>query len=180
MVLEKEAPGIKITQSGPEIITVIEGSGAGRVVGVIILLGGAMLTWSSRGKLMDMSFIFGILLVLFGAAVATQRYVMTLDRSRGTWLYGGDIFFMIPFKNSGSLAALGPVHISKLAINPREDNIGKPIVTYPVTIEARKIDGGTEELRFGENWSLKEAQDISAFLAEFLDKPVLDESDQEE
>ena len=124
MKLEKEGPGIRITQSDPEIIKVVEGGGAARVIGIIILLGGALLAWSSGGKFMDLTFIFGVLLVLFGAAVATQRYVMTLNRLLGTWSYGGDIFFMISFKNHGSLAALGPVHISKLATNPREHDMG--------------------------------------------------------
>jgi len=177
MKLEKEGPGIKITQSDPEIIKVIEGSGAARVFGVIILIGGALLAWSSHGKLMDMSFIFGVLLVLFGAAVATQRYVMTLDRSRGTWSYGGDIFFMISFKNDGLLTTLGPVRISKLATTPRKHHIDKPIITYPVSIEARNINGVKADLRFGQHWSIEEAHNISAILAEFLDKPVLDKSE---
>lgn len=177
MILEKKGPGIKITQSDSETIKVVEGGGAARLFGVVILLGGALLAWSSRGKLMDMSFIFGVLLVLFGAAVATQRYVMTLDRSRGTWSYGGDIFFMISFKNNGSLTTLGPVRISKLATTPRKDHMDKPIITYPVSIEARNINGVKEDLRFGQHWSLEEAYNISAILAEFLDKPVLDKSE---
>ena len=177
MKLEKEGPGIKIIQSDSETIKVIEGSGTARLFGILILIGGALLAWSSRGKLMDIAFIFGVLLILFGAAVATQRYVMTLNRSRGTWSYGGDIFFMISFKNDGSLTTLGPVCISKLASNPREDNMGEPIITYPVTIEARNMNGVKEELRFGQHWSLEEAHNISAILAEFLDKPVLDKSE---
>jgi len=176
--LEKEGPGIRITQSDPEIIKVIEGGGAARVIGIIILLGGALLAWSSDGKFMDLTFIFGVLLVLFGAAVATQRYVMTLNRLHGTWSYGGDIFFMISFKNHGSLATLGPVHISKLATNPREHDMGEPIITYPVTIEAQDMNGVKEELRFGQHWSIEEAHNISAILAGFLGKPVLDDSNK--
>ena len=179
MKLEKEGPGIRITQPDSKIIKVVEGSGAGRVIGVIILLGGAMLAWSSGGKIMDLTFIFGVLLMLFGATVATQRYVMTLNKLHGSWSYGGDVFFIISFKSSGSLSALGPVHISKLASSPRENDMGEPIITYPVTIEARKINGDKEELRFGKHWSLEEAYHISAILAEFLDKPVLDESNKE-
>ena len=90
--LEKEGPGIKITQSDSELIKVVEGGGAARVIGIVILLVGALLVWSSGGKIMDLAFIFGVLLVLFGAAVATQRYVMTLNRLHGTWSYGGDVF----------------------------------------------------------------------------------------
>lgn len=85
MKLEKEGPGIKITQSDSEIIKVVEGSGAARVIGAIILIGDALLAWSSGGKIMDLTFIFGVLLMLFGAAVATQRYVMTLNKLHGTW-----------------------------------------------------------------------------------------------
>ena len=57
---------------------------------------------------------------------------------------------MISFKSHGSLTTLGPVHIGKLATNPREHDMGEPIITYPVTIEARNVNGGKEELRFGQ------------------------------
>ena len=177
MIFEKEGPGIKITQSDSETMEVIEGGGAARFIGVTILIGGALLVWSSGGKLMDLAFIFGVLLMLFGAAVATQRYIMTLDRSRGTWSYGGDVFFMISFKSYGSLTTLGPVCISKLATTPRKHHTDKPIITYPVSIEARNINGVKEDLRFGQHWSLEEAYNISSNLAEFLDKPVLDKSE---
>lgn len=86
---------------------------------------------------------------------------------------------MISFKSRGSLTTLGPVHISKLATNPREHDMGEPIIIYPITIEARNMNGVKEELRFGQHWSLEEAYNISAILAEFLDKPVLDESNKE-
>ena len=54
--------------------------------------------------------------------------------------------------------------------------MGEPIITYPITIEAQNINGVREDLLFGQHWSLEEAYNISAILAEFLDKPVLDES----
>ena len=121
-----------------------------------------------------------IVLVLFGAAVATQRYVMTLDRLHGTWSCGGDVFFMFSFKSRGSLTALGSVRISKLATNPREHHMGEPIITYPISIEARTIDGIQEELRFGKHWSIEEAKNIAETLSEFLNKPVLDETNKEQ
>lgn len=179
MKLVKEGPGIKILKSDSEIIKVIEGGGAARIIGVVFMLGGILLVWKSYSHIMVLTFIFGIILVLFGAAVVTQRYVMTLNRLRGTWSYGGDIFFLIPFKSRGSLTTLGPVRISKQLENPREDNMGTPIVTYPVSIEARNVNGVQEKLRFGENWSVEEARNISAMFAEFLSKPVLDETSKE-
>jgi hypothetical protein len=177
-MLEKKGPGIKISQPDSETIEVIEGGGAARVIGVIIFLGGVLLVWDSGGKIMGLSFIFGFLLVLFGAAVVTQRYVMILSKLHGTWSYGGDVFFIISFKSKGSLITLGSVRISKLATNPRESDMGNPIITYPVSIEARNTNGVTEELRFGQHWSIEEAKNIASILSKFLDKPVLDESNK--
>lgn len=180
MKLEKEGPDVKISQPDPETIEVVEGHGSGRAFGVIVLLGGGFLVWRSSGEITDMTFLFGVLLAVFGGAVATQRYVMTLNRLSGTWSCGGDVFFVISFQSRGALAALGPVHISRFASNPRTDNMGEAIITYPVTIAARSMKGAEEELRFGQHWSLEEARSISAGLAEFLHKPVLDESDKEQ
>lgn len=178
MKFEKEGPGIRVLQSDSEIIKVIEGGGVARVFGILVLSGGAFLALSSSGEIMDLTLIFGVLLMLFGAAIATQRYVMTLNRLNGTWSYGGDVFFVISFKSHGALSALGPVRISKLATNPREHDMGEPIISYPITIDALNISGVKEELRFGRHWSLEEAYNLSAFLAEFLGKPILDESNK--
>ena len=171
-----KGPGIRITQPDPEEIRVVEGGGVARVIGAILLLGGALLAWSSSGRIMDLTFIIGVLSMVFGGAVATQRHILILDRLHGTWSCGGDVFFVIPFKSRGSLATSGPVRIGRLATNPREHDMGKPVITYPVTIEARNMDGTEEELRFGKHWSLEEARKISTVLAKFLNKRVLDES----
>jgi len=178
--IKKEGPGIKIYELGSDVIKVVEGGAASRVIGVAIMLGGTLLAWNSFDNIMDMTFLLGIVLMLFGAAVATQRYVMTLDRLHGTWSCGGDVFFLISFKSRGSLTALGPVRISKLATNPREHNMGEPIITYPISIEARNINGAQEELRFGKHWSIEEAKKIAETLSKFLNKPVLDETNKEE
>ena len=84
MKLEKKGPGIKIFELGSDAIKVVDGGASSRVIGVVIFLGGTLLAWNSFGKIMNMTFLFGIVLMLFGTAVATQRYVMTLDRLHGT------------------------------------------------------------------------------------------------
>ncbi len=176
MKFEIKGPGIKITQPDAEVIKVVEGGGVARIIGTIILLGGTMLAWTSSGRVTDLTLISGVVLMVFGGAVATQRYVMILNRHRGAWSYGGDIFFVISFKSRGPLATSGPVRISKLATNPREHDMGEPVITYPVTIGVKNMEGSREELRFGKHWSLEEAHTISAFLARFLNRRVLDES----
>jgi hypothetical protein len=177
--LEKEGPGIRIFKSGADVIKVVEGGGASRFIGAAILLGGTLLAWNGFGRIMDMTFLSGVVLMLFGAAIATQRYVLTLNRLHGAWSCGGDVFFIISFKSRGSLTTLGPVRIGTLATNPRDHHIGEPIITYPVSIEARTTDGTQQELRFGKHWSLDEARNIAETLADFLNKPVLDETDKE-
>ena len=79
MTLEKQAGGTKITQPHSEAIKVYEGGGAARPIGVIIFLGGALLIWSAYENIADLTFIVGVLLALFGAAIATQRQTLTLD-----------------------------------------------------------------------------------------------------
>lgn len=177
MLLEKEGGGTRIIQPNPEIIKVIEGGGSARVIGILMLLGGIALIWSTLSKISYMTLTLGIVLALFGAALATQRYVMTLDRQRGKWSCGGDVFFLISFKSLGYLQEVGPVRITKLASNPREHDMGKAIITYPVSVEAKKIAGNKTELNFGKHWSLKEAHGIATALAEYLDKPVQDDSE---
>ncbi|HHJ18045.1 MAG TPA: hypothetical protein ENJ80_15270 [Gammaproteobacteria bacterium] len=179
MTLEKEGGGTRITQPDSETIRVFEGEGSARAIGVIFLLGGVLLMWSNVNKAADITFIFGALLALFGAAIATQRYTMTLDRLKGVWSYGGDVLFVISFKRRGLLAEVGPVHIGRLLTNPREHNMGEPVVTHPVYVEARKLDGGKDELRFGQYWSINEAYEISSQLADFLDRSVQDDSNKE-
>ena len=179
MTLEKQAGGTKITQPNSEAIKVSEGGGAARPIGVIIFLGGALLIWSAYENIADLTFIVGVLLALFGAAIATQRQTMTLDRQKGIWASGGDVFFVISFKSHGLLQDLGPVRISRWESNPSENNRGAPIITHPVSIEARKTGGGQEDLRFGQYRSLEEAHEISTLLAEFVDRSVHDDSNKE-
>jgi hypothetical protein len=179
MALDKEDGGTKIKQPNPTTIKVVEGEGSGRVAGIIFLLGGLILIWVTFNKITDMIFIFGVLVALFGAALATQRFTMTLDRLKGTWSCGGDVFFVIRFHSHGLLMELGPVCIGR-----RESAIGRrgmsePVFTHPVSVEGRKAGGGRMELRFGQYWSLEDAQEVSARLAEFLNRSVQDNSAKE-
>lgn len=178
MTLEKAGGGTRITQPDSETIKVVEGGAAARIFGIVSFLGGAALMWENSGNILDLTFIFGALLALFGTAIATQRYSMTLDRLKGTWTYGGDVFFVIPFKSSGSLSEVGPVRIGRLSTNPSEHNRGEPIITHPVSVEAQKRGGGKDELRFGKSWSIDEAHEIATKLADFLDRSVQDDSNK--
>jgi hypothetical protein len=176
MLYEKDAGGTRIIQPDTNVIKAIEGGGSVRVIGIILSLAGIALVWSALSKVSYPNLIFGILLALVGAALATQRYVTILDRNQGKWQRGGDIYFLISFKTHGYLELTGPVRITRLASNPREDNRGASIATYPVSVRARKADGVETELQFGKYWSLEEAREISGILSGFLDKPAQDES----
>jgi len=97
MTLQTDGPGIKIKQPHADLIKTVEGGGSARVIGIVICVGGILLTYSADFRLLDLTFIVGALLAVFGAALVTQRYTMILDRLKGTWSYGGDVFFVIPF-----------------------------------------------------------------------------------
>ena len=175
----KEDGATRILQTSPTTIKVVEGEGSGRAAGIIFLLGGLALIWISLNKTSDMTFIFGVLLALFGAALATQRFTMILDRLRGTWSCGGDVFFVIRFHSHGLLQELGPVCIGRRESPASRPNRSMPVFTYPVSVEGRKTGGGRLELRFGQYWSLEDAHEVSAQLAEFLNQSVQDNSTQE-
>jgi len=162
-------------------LPVVEGGGASRVVGVLIFAGGLLLIYSTDFKIKDITFIFGVLIALFGAAVATQRVTMILDRQKGIWSYGGSVFFVIPFKSYGLLDELGPVCITRRSMNPSERGRGSPIITYPVIIKARKHRGGGTELRFGQYWeTVEQAYEVATPLAEFLHRPIQDDSSKDQ
>ena len=178
MVLEKSEPGTKITQPHPDLVRVVEGGLSSRIVGIVIFLGGCLILYSTSGKsLMDVTFIFGVLLALFGLVVATQRFRTVLDRQAGMWSSGGDLFFVIPIHSRGPLADLGPVRITRRSVDVTERRSGVSITTYPVVIDGKRDDGAKTELRFGRYWaSREEAYEVASALAEFLDRPVQDES----
>lgn len=181
MALNKKEPGTKITQPNPDVIRVVEGGGASRIVGILILIGGLLLIYSTDFKIRDIALTVGVLIALFGAAVATQRFTMILDRQRGIWSYGGSVFFVIPFKSYGLLDELGPVCITRRSINPSERGRGSPIITYPVIVRARKHGGGAAELRFGQYWeTVEQAREVATPLAEFLNRPIQDDSSKEQ
>ena len=142
----------------------------------MICVGGTLLAYSADFRLLDLTFIVGALLAVFGAALVTQRYTMILDRLKGTWSYGGDVFFVIPFKGHGLLQDVGPARITRRASNPGEHDRGAPIITHPVIVEAKKMDGTKTELQFGKYWSIEKAREISSALAVFLNRPIQDES----
>lgn len=179
MAMEKKDGGTKIKQINPNIIQVVEGEGSGRVVGIIIFLGGLFLMWKTFNNILDITFIFGVLLALFGAALATQRYTMTLDRLKGTWSCGGDIFFVIRLHSHGLLQELSPVCIGRRESPHTQPSMSKPVFTHPVSVEGRKAGGGRMELRFGQYWSLEDAHQVSALLAKFLNRSVQDDSGKE-
>lgn len=178
MTLNIKGAGITISQPAPEIIKVDDSIGSARILGAIMFVGGALLAWSNAGRMLDITFIFGVLLALSGAALTTQRYVMTLSKLKGTWSYEGDIFFVLSFKKSGLIASLGPVQIRK-RIMSRENRMGEPFITYPVFVKAHRLNGGEVELSFGQHWSLEEAHDLSDRLARFLGKSIVDKSNEE-
>ena len=70
MALERNTGGTKIRQPDSEIITVREGGGCSRVLGIIVLIGGLILIGSTKDKILDITFLVGVLLVLFGAILA--------------------------------------------------------------------------------------------------------------
>lgn len=176
-MLQKKGAGIRITQPDSETIEVFEGEGSARILGIICILVGGFLMWTSLDNIVDITFIFGALLAVFGAAIATQRQTLTLDRRKGAWSCGGDVFFIIPFKSRGMLTEVGPVQVGRLVTNPtKEHGRGEPVITHPVSVTTRKIGGGTEELRFGKYWSIDEAFEIADKLAKFLDRQVQDDS----
>ena len=179
MALDKEDGGTKIKQCSSNTIKVVEGEGGGRIAGIIILLGGLILIWVTFNKISDITFIFGVLLALFGVALATQRYTMTLDRLKGTWSCGGDVFFVIRLHSHGLLQELGPVCIGRRESPLTRHNMSKPVFTHPVSVEGRKAGGGRMELRFGQYWSIEDAHEVSAQLAEFLNRSVQDDSAKE-
>jgi len=47
-----------------------------------------------------------------------------------------------------------------------------------VIVEAKKTDGTKTELVFGKYWSIEKAHEISSALAEFLNRPIQDESNE--
>jgi hypothetical protein len=178
VALEKAEPGTRITQPTPDVIQVVEGGRASRVVGVVVGAGGVLLLSSVDFGLSDLTGLFGLVLALFGAAVATQRFVMTLDRQRGTWTCGGDVFYLIRLRSRGLLSAVGPVRISRRIVEPSSEHGRRRVVTtFPVTVEAPKEDGDTIELRFGRLWSsVEEAHEVARPLARFLGREVRDDT----
>jgi hypothetical protein len=177
MACEKTEPGTKITQPTPDLIRVVEGGLTSRVLGVLVCGGGVLLLSSTGFRFFDPTGLLGVALALFGAAVATQRFTTTLDRQRGTWTSGGDIFYSIRLHDRGLLSAVGPVRIGRREVDPSEWRRTTPVITYPITVEATKEDGGTLELRLGRFWgSPQEAREVAGPLAEFLGREVQDDS----
>ncbi|MFQ5431962.1 MAG: hypothetical protein ACE5EN_05600 [Nitrospinota bacterium] len=126
--------------------------------------------------------ILGVILILLGSAIATQRYQLVLDRAKGVWSRGGDVFFVIKFHDRGRISELGPVRITRLEKQSFAEK-GKRQATFiyfPVRVNARKIGGGETELNFGQWGSREEAGEAAASLAEFLNRPVQDDSDKKE
>lgn len=106
-------------------------------------------------------------------------YTMTLDRLKGTWSCGGDVFFVIRLHSHGLLQELGPVCIGRRESPLTRRSRSKPVFTHPVSVEGRKAGGSRMELRFGQYWSLEDAHEVSAQLAEFLNRSVQDDSVKE-
>ncbi len=179
MALNKEDGATRIKQIDSDTINVVEGEGSGRVLGIIILLGGIFLMWKTCDNVLDISFIFGVLLALLGVALVTQRSTMTLNRLSGTWSSGGDVFFVIRFHSHGLLQELEPVCIGRREVPLKRHNMSKPVFTHPVSVEGRDAGGDKKELRFGQYWSLEDAHAVSAQLAEFLHLSVKDNSGKE-
>lgn len=179
-LIARRGPDTVISQPTPDRVRVTEGGGGARVIGVVICAGGGILISSAGGALLGVNFLLGIGLALLGAALVTQRFAMELNRARGTWSYGGDVFFLLRFGKSGSLKDLGPVRIGRLETNPTEMNRGKPIVSYPVTIEATRPGHAPVELRFGRCWGTRQdAYELASALGGFLGLPVEDASGEE-
>jgi hypothetical protein len=179
MALERNVGGTKITQPNPETIMVFEGGGCARILGAGVLAGGAALAWSHRANCLDIAFLVGALLIVFGIALLTQRSRLTLNRSRGSWSHDASVFFVISLGGRGRFEDLGPVRITRVIPASGRHHNRTPIPTHPVLVAAKKKGGGTTDLRFGVNWSLEEARDVAAQLSTFLGKPVQDDSDKE-
>ena len=177
MALQKVEGGTKITQLSDDVIEVIEGGVASKILGVVMCVGGLVLMSSADYRFFDMTCLLGVALVVIGAAVATQRFRMVLDRRRGTWTCSGSVFFVLALKSSGALADVGDVRISRRTVDYSGERRGRLVTTYPVTVEAVKQGGGNIELRFGKYWdSIEQARTVAIPLAEFLGRKIQDES----
>ena len=178
-MLERAKGGTTITQPGPDVIMVLESGSTARIVGIGAFLCGLLLMTNADNGFSDINFILGLIIALFGIGLATQRYSMVLDRQSGEWSSGSDLFFVIPLKSHGPLSELGPVRITGKTTKTGGGRKGVVSTTYSVAVEAKKHDGGRAELRFGKNWnSLEEAHEVAGRLAEFLNRPIHDDSEK--
>lgn len=169
--------GERIHQPSPDLVEMLGTIHASRILGTLIFLFSLWMVWSSKEQPQDLAFIFGVLLALFGLALATQRHRSILNRQTSTWYEGGDVFFLISFRQRGPLREIGTVRIGRHASSMPDDINRSPFITYPVTIEARDRTGRKVELGLGKHWSLDQARELATHLAAFLDRSVEDGSE---
>ena len=179
-MVEKTHGGTTITQPGPDVVMVVQNGSTAKIVGIGAFLCGLLLMTNADYGFSDINFILGLIIAIFGIGLATQRYSMVLDRQSGKWSSGSDLFFVIPLRSHGPLSKLGPVRITSKTIKAGGGRKGAASTTYSVAVEARKHDEGITELHFGKNWgSLTEAREVAQPLAEFLNRPVQDDSQKQ-